>query len=61
MLEEKDAIQDVRRHYCKKAAQSTTQEHWMKHYGVLKAEPTKSFTKVEPRSSEPRWAVGFGA
>ena len=62
MLEEKDAIQYVRKHYCKKAVESTTQVAFlMKHYGVSKAEPTKSFTKVEPRSSEPRWAVGFGA
>ena len=61
MLEEKDAIQYVRKHYCKKAVESKAQVAFlMKHYGVSTAEGTKSFTKVEPRS-EPRWAVGFGA
>jgi len=62
MLGEKDAIQYVRTHYCKKAVESTTQVAFlMKHYGVSKADPTKSsFVKAEPRS-ESQWAIGFGA
>jgi len=39
----KDAIQWVRKHYCKKAVESKEQVQFlMKHYGVTKVEPTKS-------------------
>lgn len=42
MLDEKDAIQYVRKHYCDRAVESTTQvEFLMKHYGVSKVESSK--------------------
>jgi hypothetical protein len=46
-LEKKDAIQWVRKHYCKKAVESKAQiQFLMKHYGVTEADPTKeSYTK----------------
>ena len=41
---EKNAIQYVRKHYCKKAVESKSQIHFlMKHYGVSEAEPTKGY------------------
>jgi hypothetical protein len=42
MTDEKDAIQWVRKHYCKKAVESKEQvEFLMKHYGVSKASGSK--------------------
>lgn len=41
-LEKEDAIQYVRKHYCKKAVESKAQVAFlMKHYGVTSVEPTK--------------------
>jgi protein-tyrosine phosphatase len=41
-LQEKDAIQFVRKHYCKKAVESKEQVKFlMKHYGVSEAQTTK--------------------
>ena len=51
-LEEKDAIQYVRKHYCKKAVESKEQVQFLrKHYGVSGVEPTKDFPMLAPRSS----------
>jgi hypothetical protein len=42
MTEKKDAIQWVRKHYCKKVVESKVQVQFlMKHYGVSEAEPSK--------------------
>lgn len=42
VLKKKDAIQYVRKHYCKKAVESKSQvEFLMKHYGVTETTPTK--------------------
>lgn len=42
----KDAVQYVREHYCKKAVESKAQvDFLMKHYGVAKAEGTDAFHK----------------
>lgn len=58
LLEEADAIQYVRQHYCKKAVESKEQvEFLMKHYGVTKATPTKSHD-VKPSGSNGQQA-GF--
>lgn len=46
-LGEKEAIQWVRKHYCKKAVESKAQVAFlMKHYGVTTATPTKSTERV---------------
>jgi hypothetical protein len=42
MLDEKNAIQYVRQHYCKRAVESREQIQFLvKHYGIEMAEPTK--------------------
>lgn len=42
LTEEKNAIQYVRKHYCKKAVETEVQiEFLMKHFGVSKVEPSK--------------------
>lgn len=56
---EKDAIQWVRKHYCKKAVESKEQVDFLrKHYGVSKVEPTKSFSKpVEHHGGDVPWVT----
>jgi hypothetical protein len=52
MTGEKDAIQYVRKHYCKKAVESKAQVAFlMKHYGVSEVEPAKTYKPAEPRST----------
>lgn len=44
LTKEKDPIKYVREHYCNKAVESQEQiDFLVKHYGVKKAEPTKTF------------------
>jgi len=51
-LKEKDAIQWVRKHYCKKAVESKDQVAFlMKHYGVTQAKATKDYTGLLRRDS----------
>lgn len=69
-LKKTDAIQYVRKHYCKRAVESKAQVQFlMKHYGVSEVEPTKtsqpsskmngeSWTKrtfSKPFLTEPEW------
>jgi hypothetical protein len=56
-LGEKDAIQYVRKHYCKKAVESKAQVQFlMKHYNVSSVEPTKSGVVKMGNGSRP---LGF--
>lgn len=56
-LEKKDAIQWVRKHYCKKAVESKTQiQFLMKHYGVSEVEPSKG--EYRESKSESGWFTG---
>ena len=51
-LEQADAVQYVRKHYCKKAVESKAQMQFlMKHYGVSEAEPTKGLPQKWESSS----------
>lgn len=46
VMDKQDAIQYVRKHYCKKAVESKAQVQFlMKHYGVTEAKPTKGELK----------------
>jgi hypothetical protein len=63
-LGEKDAIQWVRKHYCKKAVEAREQVKFlMKHYGVSEAEGAKSAPAVKWTTkhglSKPTEAVGL--
>lgn len=58
LLGEKDAIQYVRTHYCKKAVESKVQVAFlMKHYGVASAEPTKVWAPPE-KGQQKAWSWG---
>ena len=55
MKEEKDAIQWVRKHYCKKVVESKVQVQFlMKYYGVSEAEPSKTWES----DHKPLWKKG---
>ena len=59
MLEKKDAIQWVRKHYCKKAVESQEQVQFlMKHYGVSNVTPTKSELKMTGKGGDFGFARG---
>lgn len=62
-LQKEDAIQWVRKHYCKKAVESKVQIAFlMKHYGVSSVEPTKGEpTKWEGTSVRSVGTGGTGA
>ena len=52
MLGEKDAIQYVRTHYCKKAVESKEQVEFLrKHYGVSPVAPTKDWSSLKGTST----------
>jgi hypothetical protein len=45
---EQDAIEYVRKNYCHKAVETTSQVQFLgKHFGITPAEPTKSFTEFK--------------
>lgn len=57
---EKDAIQWVRKHHCKKAVESESQVNFlMKHFKVKKAKPTKGGSYTSGKSSKGQYSM-FG-
>lgn len=59
MLAKKNAIQYVRKHYCKKAVESREQVQFlMKHYGVTEVEPTKGELKLTGKGGDFGYARG---
>lgn len=56
MKEKKDAIQWVRKHYCKKAVESDSQiKFLMKHYDVSEVEPSKEYKSSSSHKGATTW------
>jgi hypothetical protein len=69
MLGEKDAIEYVRKNYCKKAVETKEQVNWLaKHFGITPVEGSKegafysgsSNTSTSTSSTEKWWGAGYG-
>jgi hypothetical protein len=57
MTGEIDATTYVRKHYCKKAVESTSQVNWLnKHFGIKPVTPTKSSPKYSTKPTGGSWS-----